>query len=145
MEIIPYIIMYIDDKQQGRLYLTLKPRLLERGHRQVWWTRYTYYIPEVRTFTGIDSWTDNNGEALKRAVYTGLNKIFDVMFRDAQGEGVWQKASGKLKLKYTSYVFNCKGEFLDETDDLVIFNIPAKATYLYGINIIPDQIVGQTR
>jgi hypothetical protein len=145
MEITPYIIMYIDDSQHGRVYLTFKSRLLERGRREIWWTRYTYFIPEVRPLIGKDSWTENNGEPLRTAIHTALHKVFDVMFRDARGEGEWKKAPGKLKMKYAWYVFSFKGEYLDETDDLVVFNIPAQATYLYGINIIPrSEIVEQS-
>lgn len=146
MEIKPYIIMYIDDKLQGRPYVSFKTRLLKEGRREVWWTRYTYFIPETRPFIGKDSWTEDSAKPLTTAIDIALSKILDVMSRDAQGEGAWKKTSGKLRVRYAWYDFNFKGEFLDETEELVVFNIPAKATYLYGINIVPrSQILDQSR
>ena len=108
MEINPYIIMYIDDSHHGRVYLSFKSRLLERGGREIWWTRYTYFIPEARTLIGKDSWTENDAEPLRTAIHIAINKIIDVMFKDSRGEGAWKKTSGKLKMKYAWYVFNFK-------------------------------------
>jgi len=141
MEIVPYVILIVDDSQQARSYLFLKARLLTKNGSETWRTRYIYYAPDSRSMRGKSSWTENNGDALKSVIAKGLSKTVDTMFTDARGEGAWKHKPCKLKWRFAEGSLDLKGEILDETEETIIFSLQRSGLILKGINIIPRQDV----
>jgi hypothetical protein len=139
LEIIPYVMLTVESSKRIQPYLFVKTRLLNRSRKQIWWTRYVYYIPEVRAIAGKSSWTENNGEMLKSAIYAALDKTINLMFMDARGETAWEHTPCELMvLPPGGFEFvQLRGEILSETDEVITFGVQMKGTYIGGVNIIP--------
>jgi hypothetical protein len=142
-EVMPYIILTVDDDQIARPFLFLKMRLLSETRGKIWANRYIYYVPEHRAVVGPNSWTEKRGEAFKMAIRDALRKILDILSKDMKTEGGRHAVSGKLKGRFMAgrKAGELEGEILEETDDKIIFNILLRGVIIGGINIIPKNEV----
>lgn len=142
-EVIPYIILIVEGDQFARPFLFMKVRLVSQTKGETWATRYVYYVRERRAVVGPNSWTENQGEAFKKATLDALRNILNVLFSDTKTERTRNVVPGKLKGKFMGALkpYEQKGEILEETEDTIVFNILSQGVINGGINIIPKNEV----
>ena len=138
------LLSYTNDTQV-RAFTVLKAVLNGPDKRPLWETRYFASTGDARPLEGPDSWTGNNGEALKAAVTANLRQSVKVMLNDVAqpfARDDKQMTVVEANFPYLKQRVQMKGYSLTEDDKYIAF-VPkiGDAMVLSGVNVLDKSVI----